>query len=244
MNDLGVRAKAIVEAARDGDQPTPGDHDRIKRAVLVQIAAGTAIASTAAAGTLSIGVKVGLAVVAVSLAGGGAVGWMKLRAPSAPVAAVARAQATSTAAHKATPAPEASPPSMAEAPSALMPVDGKSHRAEKPRRAAGQGSREGDRRIEEDQLNAEVAVLKRAREELRLGRPARALEALVEYDRRFGKGALGEERQALSAIAACQAQPGPAARAEARAFIRAAPKSPLLDRVRAACITPGAADSP
>jgi outer membrane protein assembly factor BamD (BamD/ComL family) len=98
--------------------------------------------------------------------------------------------------------------------------------------------------IAEDRLNAEVEVLKRAREELRLGRPAQALEALLEYDRRFGKGVLGEERQAMAAIAACQARPGSGARAQAEAFMRSAPDSPLLDRVRATCITPARPGAP
>jgi len=83
-------------------------------------------------------------------------------------------------------------------------------------------------------------VLKRAREELRLHRPARALEALTEYDRRFGEGVLGQERHAMEAIAACQAFPGADSRAQAEAFIRKAPLSPLRERVREACITPTA----
>lgn len=90
----------------------------------------------------------------------------------------------------------------------------------------------------DDFLNAEVSVLGRAREELRLGRPGRALDVLAEYDRRFGKGMLGEERRAIAAIATCQANPGSVARTQAEAFIRSAPSSPLLERVRATCVTP------
>ncbi len=75
MNDLDVRAQAIVDAARDADDPSPSDRDRIKHAVLVQVAAG-AVASTAVAGSvgMSYAMKVGLAVLAVSLAGGGTAG--------------------------------------------------------------------------------------------------------------------------------------------------------------------------
>jgi outer membrane protein assembly factor BamD (BamD/ComL family) len=91
----------------------------------------------------------------------------------------------------------------------------------------------------DDRLNAEVEVLKRARAALRSGQPLQALEALRDYDRRFGRGTLGEERQALAVIATCLAQPGTSARAAAESFMRAAPASPMLDRVRAACITPG-----
>ena len=70
MNDLNSRARAVIEAARDADDPSPADRDRIKHAVLVQVAAGL-VASTAAAGTLtvgmSLGMKIGLVVLSVSL---------------------------------------------------------------------------------------------------------------------------------------------------------------------------------
>jgi outer membrane protein assembly factor BamD (BamD/ComL family) len=122
-------------------------------------------------------------------------------------------------------------------------MDDRIRKVERPRKAAPAVGR-GERGEDADQVTAEVEVLKRAREELRLGRPARALEALVEYDRRFGRGVLGEERQAMAAIAACQATPGPAAQAQAEAFMRKAPVSPLRQRVREACITPARTNSP
>jgi len=255
MNDLNSRARAVIEAARDADEPSLADRDRIKRAVLVQVAAGVA-ASTVAAGTVSVGagmslgvslgMKVGLAVLAVSLVGGGTAGYLhrtrhhRLASVSKYDAGKPSATPTSTALPVESPA-VAVPPSVAP-----TQTEGKARKQDRARKHAGQGSQvdqdnqvnnAGDWVAEEDQLNAEVAVLKRAREELRLGRPTQALEALLEYDRRFGQGALGEERQAIAAIAACQAHPGPSARAQAQTFMRSSPKSPLLERVRAACIT-------
>ena len=238
MNDLNSRARAVIEAARDADDPSPADRDRIKHAVLVQVAAGL-VASTAAAGTvavgMSLGMKVGLAVLAVSLVGGGSAGfvhWQGKHRTSNLATSTPRPKAATPA---ATPVPVEIPtvaPPLATSPA---PTESKARRLDKPRKLVGQGSVEPT--SQEDQLNAEVAVLKRAREELRLGRPTQALEALLEYDRRFGQGALGEERQAIAAIAACQAHPGPSARAQAQTFMRSSPKSPLLERVRAACIT-------
>jgi hypothetical protein len=236
MSDLDSQARAIVDAARAADAPAAADHDRIKRAVLVQIAAGGLVASSAAASTLSLGAKVGLAVLAVSvIGGGGAVGLLKVRSAGrtavepAPVAAKHLAPAPAAL-------PAAPPTIVPEEPPAAESTDEKAKKSERPRRPAPGAHFE--RAEPEDQVNAEVAVLKQAREELRLGRPARALEALVEYDRRFANGVLGEERQAMVAIATCQAQPGPAARAQAEAFLRKAPASPLRERVREACITP------
>jgi len=241
MNDLDPRARAIVEAARDADNPTSADRDRIKCAVLVQVAAG-AVATTAAASTVTVGMKVGLAVLAVSLVGGGAAGLAHWRRPQGSASVATRVSTRTVAALEATATPVEIPVMVELATPA--PTESKTRRGERSRKPAGPGGRETDRLADEDQLNAEVAVLKRAREELRLGRPAHALEALLEYDRRFGKGVLGEERQAMAAIAACQARPGPSARAQAQAFALSSPKSPLLDRVRAACITTPRPDSP
>ena len=237
MNDLNSQARAIVEAARDADEPSPADRARIKHAILVQVAAGV-VASTAAAGTLtvgmSLGMKIGLLVLSVSLVGGGAVGvvhWQGKHRTASLTTPMARPTAIKREA-----LPAATPvvaPSSAIAP---VQTESKVRQPDKPRKLVAQGG--ADRTSPEDPLNAEVAVLGRAREELRLGRPAQALEALLEYDRRFGKGVLGEERQAIAAIAACQVHPGPSARAQAQAFMHSTPKSPLLDRVRAACLTP------
>lgn len=241
MSDLDHRARAIVDAGRDAEVPSAADRDRIKRAVLVQIAAGGAVATTAAAGTLSLGAKVGLAVLAVTLVGGGTVGVLKARGSHPLVVPRARVAPAAAAAPATAPLPVAAVEVVPRDLSA--PVDEKARKAERPRRTMAQTGR-ADKGADADQLNAEVSVLKRAREELRRGRPARALEALAEYDRRFGRGVLVEERQAMAAIAACQAEPGPATRAQAEAFMRGAPASPLRERVREACITPARANSP
>jgi hypothetical protein len=234
MNDLDSRARAIVEAGRDADSPSAADRERIKRAVLVQIAAGSMVASTAVAGTWSVGAKVGLTVLAVALVGGGTVLTLRHAPPAAPThAAPARAmpRMMAPAAAVRAPVPTSTPP------------EEKPRKTEKTRKLAAPSARL-DKRAPDDQLTAEVEVLKRAREELRLGRPSAALAALGEYDRRFGQGVLGEEKQALAAIAACRATPGPEARAEAEAFMRRAPASPLRERVREACITPTPANPP
>jgi hypothetical protein len=244
MSDLDPRAKAIIDAGREADVPAAADRARIKRAVLAQIAAGAAVASTtaAAAGTLSLGAKVGVAVLVLSVAGGGTFGVLRVRD-------LHRAkEAAVQVSPRPAPAPASDPASLAGAgEQALVPEQtaapavraGSERRPERSRRPHAPSVRI-EKGQEEDPLNAEVEVLKRAREELRLHRPARALDALTEYDRRFGEGALGQERHAMAAIAACQAFPGAASRAQAEAFMRKAPLSPLRERVREACITPSA----
>jgi hypothetical protein len=51
----------------------------------------------------------------------------------------------------------------------------------------------------------------------------------------FPHGALSEERSAARIIALCKLGQVATARAEANAFIRRSPQSPLSERVRAAC---------
>jgi len=84
-------------------------------------------------------------------------------------------------------------------------------------------------------LDPELEVLRQAREDLRQGLAERAYQRLVDFDRRHGSGVLGQERQALSAIALCQWRPGPEAQARVAKFLRTAPESPLAERVRLAC---------
>jgi signal transduction histidine kinase len=240
MSDLERQARAIVEAGRDADAPSAADHDRIKRAVLFQIAAGGAVLSTAAATTLSVGTKVGLVVLAATIVGGGAVGLHHMRGAKPPAAAhqhVVRKATTPALAPVAAPAVE-----VEESPAPPASED-RARKPERLRRPILSPTRVAPA-SDQDRLSEEVAVLRRAREELRMGRPRTALATLDEYDRRFGAGALAEERQAIAAIAACLATPGAAAKAQAEAFMRRAPRSPLRDRVREACITPAAQKSP
>jgi len=245
MNDLDPRARALIDAAREGDDPSPTDRERIKHTVLLRVAAlGAAASATGAAtaGTLSVGAKLSAAVLVASLVGGGTVGVIKLRQARPTAAPATHQQATRTR----TPALAKTEGLAALAPAPVVPEMIASPRPESRARAAEKSRKTVEpappATSTEDQINAEVAVLKRAREALRLGHPAQALRALAEYDRLFGRGALAEERQAMAAIAFCQVKPGPAAQEQAEAFVRSAPASPLLERVRAACIIPK--DSP
>jgi hypothetical protein len=56
------------------------------------------------------------------------------------------------------------------------------------------------------------------------------------HARRFPVGALSEERRAIHALAACHRTGSASAAAEAEAFIRESPSSPLVEGVRNACL--------
>ena len=87
-------------------------------------------------------------------------------------------------------------------------------------------------------LAAEMAVLRRAGAQIRTGEGRRALTTLEEHARRFPQGQLVEDREALRVQALCAAGDDAGARAAARAFESAHPRSPHLERVRslAACV--------
>jgi RNA polymerase sigma-70 factor (ECF subfamily) len=90
-------------------------------------------------------------------------------------------------------------------------------------------------------LEQELPLLQAAQEALRADQPKRALALLDAHAKLYPHGALAEERRAAHAIAMCRIAAGPAASAEADAFVRDAPGSPLVERVRAACESTGPA---
>lgn len=87
-------------------------------------------------------------------------------------------------------------------------------------------------------LAAENRLLAQARAALIEGEPSRALGRLDEHARRFPDGVLSEERQALRAVALCEAGREAEGDAAARAFLRAHPQAALAERVRNACQVP------
>jgi hypothetical protein len=85
-------------------------------------------------------------------------------------------------------------------------------------------------------LAEENRLLARARAALIDAEPERALTRLDEHARRFPDGVLSEERQALRAVALCEADRDADGEAAANAFLRAHPQAALAQRVRSACL--------
>jgi hypothetical protein len=243
MNDLGPEARSIVEAARSADVPTHEDRARIKHGVLLRVAVlGAASTAASGAAAMSVATKIALTVLTVVALGGGSVSlWAwKGRTAAPPIhatlpkrAAVAsEAPAVVTEARATAPEPEAQPDIQLDIRRREV-ARGVSRRPELNGSPESEGTKASAPGL--DSLDQELAVLRQAQEDLRAGLPAQALRRLAEYDRHFGKGALEEERRAVAAIALCQANPGPAAQAQAERFLRTAPESPLAERVRSAC---------
>ena len=244
MNDLGPEARSILEAARGAEAPTRADRQRIKHAVLLRVATLGAVSTTAGgAVAMSLAAKVTVAALTVAVLGGGSVTLLvrKERAVQAPVAS---ARVASRTAHASPTRPVAVPeaPAVVEEPSA-KPVLPEVRRREVARPEVRPAEPVSAPVTEVtpapvpalNSLDPELTVLRQAQEDLRARLPAQALRRLSEYDRRFGKGALEQERQAIAAVALCQVHPGSVAQAQAEDFLRAAPESPLAERVRSAC---------
>jgi hypothetical protein len=84
-------------------------------------------------------------------------------------------------------------------------------------------------------LEQELPLLQSAQEALRVGDTDRALALLEAHARRFPEGMLAPERRAVHAMAVCRKSGRAAGLAEADAFLRDSPASPLAPRVRAVC---------
>lgn len=87
----------------------------------------------------------------------------------------------------------------------------------------------------DDGLLEENRLLGLARTALLERDPRRALDHLDEHARRFPRGVLTQERQALRAVGLCEAHDDEQGITAARAFLHAHPRAALADRVRASC---------
>jgi hypothetical protein len=244
MSELGREARAILEEGKSGDDPTPEDRARMRRALMTAIAAGgaaTAAVEGAAQGAEKTAEAAGAAKTAgavwklllglavVGAAGGGLILRQSTPAVSAPppgpVEVQHEAQARGIVEPPALeePAPsvpvEPAPPAHAMAPPAAK-------RSPVPTKAPATA---------EDTLEAEMQRLREAHGALNNGDPARALALLDAQSTDFEGGQLREERAAARVLALCKLGGTDRAGEEARHFLRDNPRSPLADRVRAAC---------
>jgi hypothetical protein len=116
-------------------------------------------------------------------------------------------------------------PEAAPSPSAVVPGASTSRAAETKKTVSR--TRDG--------LAEEVALLSRAETELRAGRPAKALLALAEHQRKFPRGALAEERTAARIQALCALGLRDEANAQLAQLLHISPSSAHEGRARQAC---------
>jgi hypothetical protein len=249
MSELGPEARAILEAGKNGDDPRPEDRARMRRALMASLAAGGAGAAASLAGEGAAGAaektieaagaakvlggmwKLFLGLAVVGAVGGGLMLRQSTPAPrapasSAPVAAHEQARVTGSV---EMPQAEAPAPPVREEPARPAHSMAQPSARRAPATAAKAPPAAGDT------LEAETRRLREAHDALNGGDPARALALLDAQSADFAGGQLREERAAARVLALCKLGRTDGANAEAGRFLRENPRSPLADRVRAAC---------
>jgi len=250
---LSDEGRRIVDEARAAYGPSDQDRSRVGASLWLRVTAAAGAASAASSGSSAAaappagflagkGAVVGLA--ALVLAGGASVGYWwsshdtRPRAPSSAGAGSAR-----TAAEVAHPAPPSSTPSASELENARRD-ERQDDKEIEPHARASRSRLTGPPRTTHAKaapaelgpdVAGEIALLNDAQRALAGGQPDRALALLDRHARQFPRGSLSEERAAARIIALCALGRVTTARAEAAAFVRRAPASPLAERVQAAC---------
>jgi hypothetical protein len=226
MAALSPKARALVQAGRDAFRPADADRARIEAALEARLGPG-ALPKDAppapAAGNLPAAAgwhSVARLAIGVGLLGGA--GFLVLRPggnhPAPPPDHPFPAALTSAIA----PAPLAIEP--AQPPQEAAPAEPANTASGEPPASKLPRSR--------DSLAQEVLLLSKAASDLRAGRPAEALKALDEHQRRFPHGTLGVERRAAKAQALCALKRVSEGRAE---LVHLAPGSPAAAHAKQVC---------
>jgi len=257
MRELSRDSKAIIEAARDLDDPKPADRARMRKAVFAAVTGGAALVSGTAAGTAAAsggaasagagGLLIAKVAAVVAVAGviGGVVvlePWADTPAPdtaapsgqsrwAAPV--TPRQARVQVVAQVPTPVAEVPAEPVIEAEAAPpLPREGLAPVRTHPATAVVP---EPTPAPEPPQLGAELALLRQAHAAQRAGDPGQALLLLDQHARRFPAGILDAERLATRVLVLCDLGRVAEARAGAERFLATRPDSPLSARIRASC---------
>ncbi len=250
MNDIEAHSQAIIDAARDGHDPTPEDRARVRSALSaalvppVGVGAGASLPEAALhaaevhAGTSTLVAKLLIGGSLVGATGLGA-GYLAVRA--APPAA--RPTTAVSAPASASVPTERAPQTQAQATEAERGVDvavPPAARSTRPIPPApdvpATKSASSD-----SSLSQELGLLRQAQHALQQNEGQRSLALLDEMARRHPDGVLGEEAAAARVLALCSAGQTAEARVRAARFSHRYPDSVLGPRVRSSCASPAPA---
>ena len=231
MSDLSAEARALLEAARDGDDPTPQDRSRVARSLAASLGIAVLAPATAQATSVAVASASALtvfktvAVVAAFVAVGAGSVWSRRPPVGVPPTSVSVSRVVPTV--RAVEAPPIRV--VASEPSLPSPVAVVASPLLSPPRAAHVPTRTVDT------LRAESELLGEAHRAMNSGANEQALAILTTYRERFPHGVLSEERDAQRVLALCRLGRRDEAHAAAAGFLRAHPRSPLVSRVERAC---------
>ena len=224
MSELSPRARELVHSGRGLNRPTPADRERVEAALLARL--GAAVLPPETGGTPPNGVSPVARprwwFVSSALVGAGLIGGALF------FAGRHQSGAASVAQNPATPVVATS----AAAPVVAPTVEASAVVVSTPPPVVSSDPQAASARPAQDRLAQEVALLAHATSDLHAGRAADALKVLDEYQRKFPKGLLTEERRAAKAQALCSL----GRRSEAQAELaRLAPQSPAAARAKQVC---------
>jgi hypothetical protein len=197
MSGLSPELRQLVDAARSASRPTSADSARVLELFQSRLGISVVAANAAASGTSRLlatkAIVASIAGLALVIAGSALF--------------VSRTRGTAAEAASASPVvvavahPETAVVVATDRPKNLdQPEQSAAPKPTQPAAAAGSPRRLSRAR---DSLSEEVAILSRAEQELHGGRAKSALLLLNEHERRFGNGALAEERTAARIQALC-----------------------------------------
>jgi hypothetical protein len=229
---LGPDARALLDAAEGGDDPSFADAARVRSRIAARIAVSAAAGAAAtlstkpaaAAGSAFFGSVTAKVVLVTALVTGaattGVVATRSVEEP--PVRAAAPAPIAPTIARAATKPVSEPAPAPVRVP---VPVPVRVTPAPSPKKPAPEA-------ILADQVVEEAALLRRAHA---APDPNVTLSILAEHSAKYPRGVLAQEREGQRAIALCALGRRTEGRAVGGAFLAGSPRSPLAERVRAAC---------
>ena len=229
---LGPDARALLDAASGGDDPTFADAARVRSKIAARIAIGAAAGTAATISTKPAAAAAGSifatttakVVLAIAIATGAATATVAATREESTVAATRPAPIATTIARSVAKPAAVAPPRAAEAP----PPTATPAPAPAPKKIAPPSAAT-------DQIVEESMLLRRANAALASGDPTTALALVSDHARRFPGGSLSQEREGARAVALCAAGRRSEGAAAAEAFLASSPRSPLAERVRVAC---------
>ncbi len=218
---LGKDARALLDAARGGDDPSAADRARVREKVMTAVGAGAAAGVGAGAGSAKLG-KVLAAVLGAGAVVAAVVWYVAVREPEPRRSTTTTTTSTSTSTTVEAEEVEADVPAVVE-----EDVDGEVEEIEmEPVKVP---------KKKEDTLAAERALLEKANAALKGGDAEGALSAVATHQKTFPKGHLVEEIAATKVRALCAAGRTEEGEAAKEKFLTKWPRSVHAPRVQAAC---------
>jgi hypothetical protein len=227
--ELGPEETTVIAAARDALAPTEMQRARVRKGLDAKIAAGVAAPLLLTSTALATVVKVGAGVVVVAAVGAGIAvvappRWLHAPAPHQTMPVARPVVAATPPAAVSAPAPAANADTPA-APTEARPAHAR----------AGQRRHEAVSAAPAD-LAGELGLLTQINTATKQGDVGRGDTLLHSYDQLYPAGQLAQERAAAGILLDCAAGRVASARAGARRFLEAWPRSPLVARINSSCV--------